>query len=116
MNLHNHESNEAPHLMCWQMESEHTRGHDAKLVELAVWEQATKAGYVVRNSNYKTNVAHSRFGGMVRRHTDAVLTGWMVNAQAPEGHLTLAQLRDKGKQMLIAATQFMRESNLYENE
>jgi hypothetical protein len=111
IDLHNIQSGEGPHVFCPLMEGTGVRGTLSFALHRMLIENMQEAGYGVQANPLMRGWMPNRLGGWLSHYYGPLSIAFEVNSQAPERHLTLAELKTMGAVFVQSAGQFFSTSS-----
>jgi hypothetical protein len=94
--LHNVQSNEQPHISCFEMEGVGVRGKASAALHAVILKNFQSAGYLTAARPSNRGWSPDRLGGWLSRRYGPITFLYELNCQAPARHLTVQQLKEAG--------------------
>jgi hypothetical protein len=107
IDLHNIQSGEGPHVFCPLMEGGGIRGDLSMSLHRQLLKNMQAAGYGVQADPQMRGWMPTRLSGWLRHYYGPLDIAYEINSQAPERHLTLAEIKNLGQVFVISAAQFL---------
>jgi hypothetical protein len=111
IDLPNIQSGEGPHVFCPLMEGTGTRGTLSFALHRLLLANVQEAGYGVQANPLQRGWMPDRLSGWLTHYYGPISIAYEINSQAPERHLTVAELKMLGTVFVQSAGQFFATPN-----
>jgi hypothetical protein len=111
LNIHNPPPSSAFHVACPMMESAEARLRLCEQVHAEIRNELLASKFLVRNTPWTRGTLPDRLAGWLSRSFGTLVLPYEVNSVTPRRHINLAELRQMGRIMAVAAAHHVMKNN-----